>query len=193
MRTGKHRLIIICAPAVIFIVLIIGFVFPVNIIWPALHGPAIEANANRYNIDPLLITALIKTESNFFRRARSQRGAIGLMQLMPSTAHEMASELGMGNITDADLESPEINIRLGTYYLSKLFNQCNGNIVLALASYNAGLAKVQGWYQENPLLIWDISDIPYRETRNYVKNIKWTYTWLKRIQKLKHPHHLETH
>ncbi|MGA2090676.1 MAG: lytic transglycosylase domain-containing protein [Endomicrobiales bacterium] len=193
MGSATRKLIIILTTLLVIITLFIGFEFPINIIWPALHGPIIEANAKLYNIDPMLITALIKTESNFFRSARSQRGAIGLMQLMPSTAHEMAAELGMGHITDSDLESPEINIRLGTYYLSKLITQCNGNIVLALASYNAGLAKVQNWYRENPLLIWEISDIPYRETRNYVKNIKWTYTWIKRIQKLKNFIHHQKH
>jgi soluble lytic murein transglycosylase len=193
MSVTIRRVIIISVASVLLLVLLIGFEFPVNIIWPALHGPAIDSSAKRYNIDPLLITALIKNESNFFQRARSERGAIGLMQLMPSTAREMSLELGLGNITNADLESPELNIRLGTYYLSKLIKQCNGNIVLALASYNAGFAKVQNWYQENPLLIWEISDIPYRETRNYVKNIKWTYTWLKRIQKLKHLNHPVIH
>lgn len=185
MRAGTRRLIIFTTLAVFLCAVLVWFEFPVKIIWPALHGPVIEANAQRYGIDPLLITALVKAESGFFKRARSRRGAIGLMQIMPSTGREMAVELGLGAITDADLENPEINVRIGTYYLSKLLKQFNGNIVLALASYNAGPANVDAWYRENPLMIWEISDIPFRETRAYVKNIKWTYTWLKRTQNLK--------
>ncbi|MCX5777940.1 MAG: lytic transglycosylase domain-containing protein [Elusimicrobia bacterium] len=193
MRVNLYRLIIACIIAVIVFVLLIGLEFPVTVIWPALHGPTIESHAAMFNIDPLLITALIKAESNFFRHAHSHRGAIGLMQLMPSTARELAAELNINRFTDADLELPDINIRLGTYYFAKLIKQCNGNTVLALASYNAGFATVHGWYQQNPLIIWEISDIPYRETRNYVKNIIRTYTWLKQIQKLKRLIHHEIH
>ncbi len=157
---------------------------PLVLLRPVFHADTIRHYAGRYGFDPLLVTALIKTESNFFRRARSHRGAIGLMQLMPATAKELARELGYPRIQSSDdLEDPDINIHLGTYYLSKLRDEFAGNEMLALAAYNAGASKVGLWHNMNPLMT--ARDIPYRETRNYVKGVQSTYQCLKKIQKLK--------
>ena len=173
------------------VIIIAGIVFslfyfelPFDLIRPVFHADTIQQYSEQYGFDPLFITALIKTESNFFRRARSHRGAIGLMQLMPSTAKELARELGYRRLgSDDDLEDPDINIRLGTFYMFKLRDEFAGNEMLALAAYNAGKGKVELWRNMNPLLTVD--DIPYRETKKYVKGVQSTYQWLKRIQKLK--------
>ncbi|MHB9155334.1 MAG: lytic transglycosylase domain-containing protein [Endomicrobiales bacterium] len=174
---------------VVFIVLFTALVFslfyfeaPFNLLRPVFHADTIEYYARKNSLDPLLVTALIKVESNFLRRARSHRGAVGLMQLMPGTAEELAGDLGYKDPGRLDLENPEINIRLGTYYLARLKREFHGSDVLALASYNAGIRKVQLWYRINPLIEMEINDIPYGETRNYVKNILKTHQWLKRIQ-----------
>jgi soluble lytic murein transglycosylase len=160
------------------------FQSPFNLLRPVFHHDIIDRYAAQYGMDPLLITALIKVESNFFTRARSNRGAIGLMQLMPTTAVQLADELGFKGFKQSDLEDPEINIHLGMYYLHKLTTEFGGNQTLALAAYNAGRSKVMNWYQQNPLVGIETADIPYKETRNYVDNITGTYQWLKRIQSL---------
>lgn len=107
---------------------------------------------NLYDIDPLLIKAVIKQESNFDRYAISKKGASGLMQLMPGTAQDM-------NVTD--LFNPRENIFGGVRYLKKLSNLFDGDLKLILASYNAGPDRVR--------LTNTIPDI--RETRNYVRAV----------------------
>lgn len=174
--------------AVVFVVCVVSLFYfdaPLNLIRPVFHADLIKQYSAENNLDPLLVTALIKTESNFVRRARSNRGAVGLMQLLPATAQELAGELGYKDVKTINLEDPRTNIRLGTHYLAALLSECDGNEVLALAAYNAGLSKVQTWYRQNPLLGMEIADIPYPETRNYVSSIMRTHRWLKKIQDLK--------
>ena len=161
------------------------FELPFNLIRPVFHADAINRAAKHYDLDPLLITAIIKVESNFLRKARSHVGATGLMQLLPSTAKELAPELGYDNFENVDLEDPDTNIRFGTLYIKKLINSFDGNIVLALAAYNAGRTRVKLWYIQNPLIGIESVDIPYKETRNYVKKVIKTHRWLKKIHELK--------
>ena len=167
----------------VFLLLYSGL--PFSILRPVFHADSVSRHCEKYKIDPVLVTAIIKVESNFFRNAKSHRGAVGLMQLLPSTAQELAPELGLKKFNAKDLEQPDINIRLGTYYLYKLKKEFMGDEVLALAAYNAGLGKVQSWHMQNPLISFDIADIPYKETRNYVTNVMKTYRWLKTIQTIK--------
>lgn len=175
---------LIAAIIAVLIVSVLSFTdLPLNLIRPVFHSDIIDRYATQYGFDPLLITSIIKVESNFFHRARSNRGAIGLMQLMPATAQELAVDLGYP-IGRLDLENPEVNIQLGTYYLSKLRNEFGGNTILAIAAYNAGMGKVKSWYAQNPLIDSETSEIPYKETRNYVENVTRTWQWLKKIRAL---------
>lgn len=122
----------------------------------------IQEAATRYNIDPLLIKAVIKQESNFNPYATSGKGAIGLMQLMPGTARDMA----VNNAFD-----PRQNILGGARYLKRLYSQFNGDLALTLASYNAGPERVSPTNT--------IPDIP--ETRNYVRTVLALYDTYKRF------------
>lgn len=117
----------------------------------------IEEHATAQNVDPNLVRAVIQAESAFNPRARSPKGAMGLMQLMPATA----SELGVSNAYD-----PSQNIRGGVAYLRRLLDRYDSNVDLALAAYNAGPTAVEK-YGRIP---------PYRETRDYVKKIRGNTT-----------------
>jgi len=133
------------------------------------------ANAARDNaITPHLLFAIARQESAFTPDARSPAGALGLMQLLPSTAKQTASRAGL-SINTYDLLQPETNISLGSRYLTQLLKQFNGNRILAAAAYNAGPNRVKQWLSKDsrdslPFDIW-IETIPYRETRGYVQNV----------------------
>lgn len=124
-------------------------------------------------VDPYLIAAVIRTESKFVAAARSPKGAMGLMQMMPETAKWVAGQVGQDDFRDAMLNDPETSIRFGAWYLASLRKEFNGNEILVLAAYNGGRGNVGQWMRQ---LGWgkdfrDIDRIPYKETREYVKKV----------------------
>ncbi len=141
--------------------------------FPQQYDTPIQDNANRQQLDPALLFALIRQESAFDPNAGSSAGAIGLMQLMPKTAKQVAEELKESWTNDFNLLNPRTNIKLGSYYFKKILNQFDGHFVLAAAAYNAGAVKIKSWLPKNralPADIW-IETIPYKETRNYVASV----------------------
>jgi soluble lytic murein transglycosylase len=148
---------------------------------PVFHKDIINRFAGVYKFDPLFVMALVKVESGFMRSARSHRGAIGLMQLMPDTAFEMADRLGK-DVTLDQLEEPELNIELGFQYLSVLRTEFKSDTTALLAAYNAGPANVRSWLKGGPL---SLEAIPFRETRHFVRKVMRTHAWLKRFQRIK--------
>ncbi len=120
--------------------------------------------------DPTWIYAIIRQESSMNPMAMSRAKAKGLMQLIPSTAANVAKDLGI-ELSDGDIFNPNINIKLGARYLAQMYQRF-GNIALASAAYNAGPGRVEQWISSDidDITIW-IEKIPFNETRKYVKHI----------------------
>ena len=146
-----------------------------QVIFPLTYWDWIRKYSTSRGLDPYMIAALIAQESTFDPKIRSSANAWGLMQLVPPTGRQLARTLGIPRFRTPMLTNPEVNIRLGTLYFSRLVEQFGGTYY-ALASYNAGENRVVRWRAERPGLDQDefIDDIPFPETQNYVKRILGT-------------------
>jgi soluble lytic murein transglycosylase len=133
---------------------------------PLRHDDIIRQQARDKNLDPALIAAVIYAESRF-RDQESHAGALGLMQVRPQTAHLIARQSGGTQFVTRDLADPEINIRYGSYYLRYLMRRYAGNVVAALAAYNAGMGNVDRWGGSR----LDLEAIRFVETRAYVEQV----------------------
>ena len=140
--------------------------------YPLKYGEEIEEHATERRLDPNLVRGLILQESYYNPKAKSRVGATGLMQLMPPTAKEHSRKLGVP-FAVSRLESPDVNVRLGTFHLRMLLDMFQGNTYLAVASYNAGQGNVLKWRRAAPGKPIDefLESIPFQETRNYVKRV----------------------
>lgn len=141
--------------------------------YPAAYPDLVGASAGEFKISPLLILALMRQESAYDHNARSWASANGLMQIIPSTGEKIAARLDMPAYNYGVLREPSVNVRFGSWYLSELLRKFNGNIALAIGSYNAGPVAVSAWVDQRHNSATDefIEDIPYRETRHYVKRV----------------------
>lgn len=150
-----------------------------KIVYKKEYSEYIEKYSQEYNVDENLIYAVIKAESNFNSNAISSKNATGLMQLMESTAKEICIKINLQLIDEKFQEKllePEININIGTKYLSILLEKYE-NIELAVAAYNAGIGTVNNWIEKGIIKSdgSDIENIPYKETNNYVRKILRDY------------------
>ncbi|MBF2053470.1 MAG: transglycosylase SLT domain-containing protein [Candidatus Sericytochromatia bacterium] len=139
-----------------------------------LHYDALQKeNAARYRIPQALIAGLTWQESMYKADIRSPSGALGLMQLMPATASYIAPKAGLNGFQLSQLTDPKINIRLGSYYLYEQLQRWRGNLLPMIASYNAGPNAVARWMQARGNLdkALFVEQIPYAETRRYVKQV----------------------
>lgn len=149
-------------------------------LYPVDHVSEIESSAARHDVDPYLVAAVIKCESNWDESVESSAGAVGLMQLMPDTAESIAS---MGLVDSAtydpdDLTDPATNIEYGCAYLGYLDDQL-GSQDAVIAAYNAGLGSVQSWTAGSTGEVSDL--IRYPETRFYLQRVTDAYTQYQRL------------
>lgn len=144
-----------------------------NLRFPLAFRSEIQNAANQLQLDPSLLFGLIRQESAFDEFAGSSAGAIGLMQVMPATAKQIANELNETWNNDFNLLLPEVNIKYGSTYFKKLLVRYSQHYALAIAAYNAGPHRVKNWLPKTDALpadIW-IETIPYKETRSYVASV----------------------
>jgi soluble lytic murein transglycosylase len=139
---------------------------------PLRHADVIRAQASEKRLDPSLVAGVIYAESKF-NDSTSSAGALGLMQLLPSTADFIAQRSGGTRFTTADLATPEINIAYGSWYLRYLLHRYGGDEVLALAAYNGGMGNVDRWVADAGASgrRLQVTDIPFPETRAYVQRV----------------------
>jgi soluble lytic murein transglycosylase len=147
-----------------------------RIYYPIVFKEDIDSASNMYSISPNLIFAIMREESRFNDTAMSPVGAIGLMQLMPTTARKIALKCGISIRDDDEILAVHNNINLGAKYLKILVDDFN-SLPPAIASYNAGRVIVKSWLNRGNYKSADefIEDIPYAETRNYVKRVLRSY------------------
>ncbi|MBQ4648131.1 MAG: lytic transglycosylase domain-containing protein [Clostridia bacterium] len=141
--------------------------------YPLRYRELILKYSEQYDIPKDLLSALINAESGFDPEAKSSAGAVGLMQLLPTTAEEMAGRMGI-EYKEETLTDPETNISYGAYYLSYLNKYVSSDWETVCAAYNAGFGRVSGWLADERYSDDGVSlkTIPFEETKNYVNKIK---------------------
>jgi len=144
--------------------------------YPPAYWKVVEEAARTNDIDPLLILSIMREESRFAPEARSVAGALGLLQLMPQTASRMSAHAHVLLKQADDLYDIRTNVLIGSYYLKSLISHFD-SVPLAIAAYNAGEEAIKDWLAAGRYLSADefIEDIPYDETRNYVKKVMTSY------------------
>ncbi|MEC0230165.1 lytic transglycosylase domain-containing protein [Paenibacillus alba] len=169
----------------VFALLLVGFLLVLFMnssfigrkLYPIYFEQEIKQSAAKHKVDPFLIAAIIRVETNYRHQLESKKGALGLMQLMPDTAEWIVQSTNLEPHAPEDLLKVDVNINLGSWYLSWLNKHYNGNLFYTIAAYNAGQGNVNKWKQNE---IWDgsqanINQIPFGETRHYVSRVLYYY------------------
>ncbi|MUT65813.1 lytic transglycosylase domain-containing protein [Paenibacillus sp. NEAU-GSW1] len=176
----------------VFLVLVIGFVAVMFLnsdwiarwMYPIQYKEDIRASSSNYNVEPHLVAAIIRAETNFSNGKVSPKGALGLMQIMPETAEWVIDKAGFEEVTPEMLQHrPDVSIEIGTWYLNSLHKQFGQNKVAAIAAYNAGPGNVRKWLDSGR---WDgkaesVNRIPFGETRHYVQRVIYYYNKYKEL------------
>lgn len=148
--------------------------------FPLRYGVEIAHMAKAYNLDKKLVYAVIKVESDFVPDAVSPAGAAGLMQIMPDTGEWVMWKLGE-EYDASRITEPEYNINIGCYLLSYLIEHYDGNLDFAIAAYNAGSGRVDGWLADPQYYDGTTLNIPYNETSNYLAKVNYAYEKYKKL------------
>ena len=162
----------------IFVFLIFAIYVGISLLYPVTYKEYILDSSENYTLDPKLILAVIKTESNFDPQAVSSKGAKGLMQISDSTGIWGSEVLDINDFSINSLYNPEINIKIGAWYLRLLMDQYKDTDT-ALAAYNGGSGNVSRWLQ-NPQYSSDgisLENIPFPETKIYVEKVNSNYKY----------------
>lgn len=149
-----------------------------RVAYPAAFESLVRRKCDNVGMDPSLIWAIMRQESAFAIRALSWASAQGLMQIIPITGRKIAEALNKEDYDVSMLRTPETSIEFGSWYFSELIKKFHGHPALAIASYNAGPLAVSRWVDARPGIATDefIEEIPYKETRHYVKKVLSNYS-----------------
>lgn len=154
-----------------------------DLLFPQAFSDIITEASKKSGVPPEFIFSIIRQESAFNPEARSPVDAFGLMQLLPSIAKQLAKQNSLEFKEDLDLFKPEINIPIGAFELKTLMKKYNNQFILAVSGYNANDGAIRGWmktrYREDPVEF--IEEVPYEETRTYIKLVMRNYVFYQRL------------
>ena len=178
MRIKFSRLLIVAAVVVIIAYLLIS-VLPKAVsdaIYRTEYEEYVEKYSEEFSVDPALVYAVIKTESNFNPRAYSEVGAVGLMQIIEDSFDRVAWRLDREDLTFTDMYTPEYSIMFGAFMLGNLYEKY-GSVELTAAAYHSGMNAVDGWIERGEIdpENFNIDDIIGDNTRHYVRKITKAY------------------
>lgn len=148
-----------------------------HLAYPLAFGGNVRGAVADKEIPQMLLQALVREESAFQTEVKSWAGAMGLSQLMWATAQETARKMGIKGLTKADLADPDTNLAIGSFYLQRMANHFQGNLPCAVGSYNAGPGAMGRWLDVRSGYPLDefVEEVPYNETRNYIKRVFESY------------------
>lgn len=151
-------------------------------LYPVKYSDIVQIYSQKYELDPLLVFAIIKVESNFKPDAVSPKNAMGLMQITEKTGSWGARKLNITKYDNSMLYLPETNIRIGCWYLSTLYNEF-GETDLVLAAYNGGSGNVKQWLGDSNYSASgkSLDLIPFKETALYLNKVKNSYNIYKKL------------
>ena len=169
-KMKRNRILLALLGMLLLIIVTKGIVY--NGTDQILYKDYILQYSKEYRLNPYLVMAIIKTESNFDKDAISPKGAMGLMQITESTAEWVAESTGTADFEIHDLYDPETNIKMGCWYINKLREEF-GTTELILAAYNAGPGNVDEWLKDSDISKdgQKLDNIPFVETDNYIKKV----------------------
>jgi len=149
----------------------------IKLLYPKLYWDEISLYAMKYNVDPYLVLAIIREESMFDPLKLSKTKDKGLMQLAPIMARDLAYRIGLRYTGETMLYTPKLNIRLGTFYISRLNTLFKGNVVHTIAAYDAGMANTRSWInKENADITKDfVKTVPFPRTQDYIQRVLDSY------------------
>ncbi|MEA4849677.1 MAG: lytic transglycosylase domain-containing protein [Clostridiaceae bacterium] len=184
-KIRKFRYIKLLMAVLLIYIAVLNMPNILKLLYPLEHKEIIIKYGQLHKVDPLLLAALIKTESNFEPKAESNKGAKGLMQITPSTGEWIAETTGMRDFNESMLFDPETNIRLGSWYVRHLTDYYDGSFELVFAAYNGGRGNVDKWLKDKNLSSDGITldTIPFDETKNYLERLRKNYRIYKMIYK----------
>ncbi|GAA0077612.1 lytic transglycosylase domain-containing protein [Clostridium sp. CTA-5] len=175
MRARKSKFLIV---VLILIAIGIGSKYLIKqVFFPYKYKEYVDKYSKEYDLDPFFVLAVMKTESNFDKNARSNKEALGLMQITIETGEWAADKMNLNDFSKERLFDEEYNIKMGCWYLSELRKMFNGNLELIVAGYNAGPGNVNKWLKDEELSEngIDLSYIPFKETKKYLDKVTTYY------------------
>ena len=185
MRRFKRKLkkmILFLFTISMLIVIALGFLatrYPIG------YGSLIVKYSKEYNIDPYLVASIINVESKYDKYAISSKEARGLMQIGPQTGQWASEEIGIEGYNEDLLFDPDTNIKIGTWYIDRLFKEFDGKLDLVLAAYNAGSGNVSKWLLDEDICKdgVNLNKIPFKETEDYLVRVKDSYKVYSKVYK----------